>query len=143
MFRLPLQFINNANRCLSVNPFSRRLAHTALYQKIGGEPAVNLVVDRFYDIVLSDSRINHLFKNTNMQRQRRMQKSFLNHVLGGKEYNGKGMRAAHAKLNLTDAHFDAVADNLGKAMKDLSVPDDLIKQVLAVAETTRDDVLGR
>ena len=114
-----------------------------LYKQLGGEPAIDAVVERFYDIMMHDNRVNYLFKNTDMSRQRMMQKKFLNHVLGGMEYNGKNMRQAHAHLHLTDDHFNAVGENLAKAMKDLKVPQNLIDQVLAIAETTRDDVLGR
>jgi hemoglobin len=58
--------------------------------------------------------------------------------LGGQPYHGRSMKAAHAKLN-----FDKVLENLDKAMASLNVPQDLMKEVLAIAETTRNDVLGR
>jgi hemoglobin len=115
----------------------------SLYQQLGGEPAIDAVVEKFYDIMLLDTRVNYLFKNTDMKRQRLMQKKFLNHVLGGAPYDGKNMKEAHKKLKLTDQHFDAVGENLAAAMKSLSVKQDLIDQVIAIAETTRNDVLGR
>ncbi|KAI8908899.1 globin-like protein [Gorgonomyces haynaldii] len=116
---------------------------SSLYEKLGGEPAIDAVVERFYDLMLQDARVKDIFKNTDMQRQRKMQKAFLNHVLGGKPYHGKSMKEAHRKLHLTDVHFDAVLENMGRAMKELGVADDLIQQVAAIAATTRDDVLGR
>ena len=116
---------------------------TSLYEQIGGEAAVDATVEAFYDLVLKDELLRPFFKNTNMKRQRGMQKQFLNHVLGGKPYNGMNMRAAHAKLHLTDEHFNRVAKLLGDAMASLGVPKDKIDAILAIAETTRDDVLGR
>ena len=56
------------------------------------------------------------------------------------------MRAAHSRLvarGLTDEHFDAVVAHLGGTLKELGVADELIGQVAAVAESVRDDVLGR
>lgn len=52
----------------------------ALLQKLGGQPAVDAVVDKFYDIMLADPVVNHYFKNTDMTRQRAQQKSFLGMV---------------------------------------------------------------
>ncbi len=75
------------------------------------------------------------------------QKAFLTVAFGGpNNYSGRGMRNAHAKYvkeDLKDSHFDAVVENLGATLKELGVAVDLITQVAAVAETTRDDVLVR
>jgi len=65
---------------------------------------------------------------------------------GPNNYTGLDMRKAHARLveqGLNDSHFDAVVEDLGATLKELKVPDHLIAQVAAVAETTRKDVLGR
>lgn len=53
---------------------------TTLLQNLGGQPAVDAVVDKFYDIMLADPVVNHYFKNTDMTRQRSQQKSFLGMV---------------------------------------------------------------
>ena len=75
------------------------------------------------------------------------QKAFLTMAFGGpKAYTGKDMRAAHAHLvarGLNDSHFNAVAENLKLTLEELKVPEELISQVLAIAESTRSDVLGR
>ena len=121
---------------------------SSLYERIGGEPAVNAAVDLFYDKVLADPRIKHFFVNTDMARQRQHQKMFLTYAFGGlPNYSGKGMRAAHGdlveKYGLNDSHFDAVMDNLGAALTELSVPAELIAEVAAIAESVRNDVLGK
>ncbi|WP_372368343.1 group 1 truncated hemoglobin [Candidatus Uabimicrobium sp. HlEnr_7] len=119
-----------------------------LFEKLGGKPAVETTVDKFYDRVLKDERINHFFTNTDMKKQRNHQKAFLTYAFGGmKTYNGRNMRAAHEKLvkekGLNDSHFDAVVENLADTLKSLGIADDLIQQVAAVAETIRGDVLGK
>jgi hemoglobin len=56
------------------------------------------------------------------------------------------MRTAHAHLvkrGLNDGHFDAVAENLGATLQELGVAQHLIDQVMAIAGSTRNDVLGR
>jgi hemoglobin len=118
-----------------------------LYENLGGEAAVNAAVDIFYRKVLKDDRISRFFTGVDMAKQAAKQKSFLTMAFGGpNNYTGLDMRNAHARLvkeGLNDSHFDAVVEDLGATLKELKVPDNLIAQVAAVAETTRKDVLGR
>jgi len=118
-----------------------------LYEKIGGEPAVNAAVDLFYRKVLADDRVNGYFSTVNMEEQAAKQKAFLTMVFGGpNNYSGKDMRDAHAHLvkdGLNDSHFDAIMEHLGATMKELNVPSDLIAQAAGIAESVRSDVLGR
>ncbi|MFZ2448891.1 MAG: group 1 truncated hemoglobin [Methylovulum miyakonense] len=118
-----------------------------LYERIGGEAAVNAAVDIFYRKVLSDHRINRFFDNVDMEKQAAKQKAFLTMAFGGPHsYTGEDMRKGHAhllKMGLDDSHFDAVVENLGATLQELSVPQELIAEVVAICETTRNDVLGR
>lgn len=118
-----------------------------LYERLGGEAAVNAAVDVFYRHVLMDERINHWFEGVDMERQAAKQKAFMTMAFGGPHhYTGMDMRAAHKHLvekGLNDTHFDAVAENLAKALGELGVPQADIDDVLALVETTRNDVLDR
>lgn len=114
-----------------------------LYDSLGGAPTFDKLVDVFYGYVLADPLLAPAFKNVDMVRQKKMQHSFLAHVFGARPYNGKGMREAHKKMGLTDAHFDAVLACLKKALTDLGVDTATQKIVLGTTETTRNDVLGR
>ncbi len=118
-----------------------------LYEKIGGEAAVNAAVDIFYRKVLADYRINRFFDNTDMDKQLAKQKAFFTMAFGGpNNYTGTDMRTAHArlvKMGLNASHFDAVMEHLGATLTELNVPADLIAQAAAIAESTRNDVLGK
>ncbi|MEP6755765.1 MAG: group 1 truncated hemoglobin [Chthonomonadales bacterium] len=118
----------------------------SLYEKIGGQAAVEAAVDIFYRKVLSDDRISAFFDDVDMDRQAAKQKAFLTYAFGGPaNYTGKDMRAAHAPLvkrGLNESHFQAVAENLQATLQELNVPADLIAQVMAIAASTHDDVLG-
>lgn len=119
----------------------------SLYERIGGEPAVNAAVDIFYRKVLNDHRINRFFDNVDMEKQVAKQKAFLTMAFGGpNNYTGEDMRKGHAhlvKMGLDDSHFDAVVENLGATLEELNVPQELINEVVEICETTRNDVLGR
>ena len=43
---------------------------TTLFEKLGGENAVGLVVDKFYERVLNDERIKHFFEHVDMNKQK-------------------------------------------------------------------------
>lgn len=120
---------------------------TPLYDRLGGEAAVTAAVDLFYQKVLADDRIAHFFEGIPMARLKGHQRSFLTVAFGGpNRYSGRTLEAAHARLvdrGLTDAHFDAVLEDLGATLAELGVPTDLIAEAAAVAETTRPAVLGR
>jgi hemoglobin len=119
----------------------------SLYEKLGGEAAVNAAVDIFYRKVLKDDRIKHFFDGVDMNKQASKQKAFLTMAFGGPHnYTGEDMRKGHAHLvakGLNDSHFDAVMENLGATLKELNVPGNLIAQCAAIAESTRNDVLGK
>lgn len=120
---------------------------STLFERIGGEAAVNVAVDKFYRRVLADDRINTFFEGVDMDKQAAKQKAFLTMVFGGPHhYTGLDMRQGHRHLvarGLNDSHFDAVVENLGATLKDLGVSDSDIAEVAALAETTRNDVLDR
>ena len=119
----------------------------SLFEEIGGEGAVNAAVDIFYRKVLKDDRIKRFFEGVDMDKQAAKQKAFLTMAFGGpNNYTGEDMRKGHAHLvakGLNDSHFDAVVEDLAATLKELNVSDILIAQVAAVAETTRNDVLGK
>ncbi|HHJ80105.1 MAG TPA: group 1 truncated hemoglobin [Candidatus Tenderia electrophaga] len=119
----------------------------SLFDRIGGEAAVDAAVDLFYRKVLADDRINGWFDGTDMARQHAKQKTFLTMAFGGpSNYTGMDMREGHAHLvakGLNDGHFDAVMEHLGATLTELGVPAELIAEAAAIAESTRNDVLGK
>lgn len=121
---------------------------STLYEQLGGHPAVELAVDKFYDRVLADDRINRFFTEIDMLKQRNHQVAFLTYAFGGTtHYDGRSMQHAHQRLvtdlGLTDQHFDAVVENLAATLQELGVSDALIQQVGALAESIRGDVLNQ
>lgn len=119
----------------------------SLFDALGGPAAVEAAVDNFYRRVLTDDRVSHFFEDVDMDRQRAKQKAFLTMAFGGPHnYSGKDMRTGHAHLvakGLNDSHVDAIVEILGATLRDMGVAENLIQQVAAIAESTRNDVLSR
>lgn len=122
-------------------------SNATLFEQLGGSDAVNAAVDKFYRRVLADDRVNRFFEGVDMDRQAAKQKAFLTMAFGGPaNYTGLDMKEGHAHLltmGMDDTHFDAIVENLGATLTDMGVADELISQVAAIAETTREAVMGR
>ena len=117
---------------------------STLYERIGGDPALDAAVEIFYKKVLADKRVNHFFEDVNMNKQRGKQKAFLAAALGGPiPWKGKDMRKAHASLDLRESDFNAIAEHLQGTLEELKVDSTLIGEVMAVVDTTKDAVLNR
>lgn len=120
---------------------------STLYERLGGASGVDAAVDVFYRKVLADPRINSFFDAVDMDQQRAKQKSFLTMAFGGpNSYTGRDMREGHKRLvakGLDDTHVDAVLEDLGATLTELGVSDADIKEVTALANSVRSDVLNR
>lgn len=120
---------------------------SSLYERLGGENAVNAAVELFYRKVLADGRIARFFDGVDMESQIAKQKSFLTMAFGGpNSYTGLDMRNAHKRLvanGLNDSHVDAVIENLDSTLRALGVPEKEVREVAAIANSVRDDVLCR
>lgn len=120
---------------------------SSLYERLGGEPAVNAAVELFYRNVLADGRLARFFNDTDMDKQIAKQKSFLTMAFGGpNNYSGLDMRNAHKRLldmGLNDTHVDAVIENLSRTLRQLGVGENEVKEVADIANSVRNDVLSR
>jgi len=124
-----------------------KIMSTTLYERLGGQDAVNAAVDIFYRKVLVDDRVNYFFEGVDMEKQIAKQKGFLTMVFGGpNNYSGSDMRKGHRHLvarGLNDSHVDAIIELLGSTLKELGVQDADIQEVANIANSVRDDVLDR
>ena len=117
---------------------------STLFERIGGEAAVDAAVDIFYSKVLADERIKDFFENLDMVAQAKKQKAFLTMAFGGpNNYSGRDMRNGHAHLGLTEEHFNAVVELLAATLSELGVSNDDIGEVANIANSVKDDVLNR
>ena len=119
----------------------------SLYERIGGMGVIDAAVEVFYKRVLADGELKPFFEGVNMDRLQVQQVAFLAQALGGPAgYEGADLTQAHAhmvKRGLADKHFDLVAGHLQAALAQLEASPDVIGEVMAIAASTRDAVLGK
>ena len=120
---------------------------SALYDDIGGAPAVRAALDAFYARVLADAMLSPFFLGVDVGRLKKIQEGFFAMALGGPQaYPGRTLRDAHARTRHRGAN-DEVFDHFTAVFKgvlvDLGVPDGKIVEMLAVFEGARGQVLNR
>jgi hemoglobin len=114
-----------------------------LYEKVGGEEAIEKVVDYFYhELVLKDETVNQFFKETDMEKQIRHQAKFISFALGGpNQYSGKSMAKAHDGMNLQPEHFNAIVKHLHDALAHFGVNEPDIDTALTKVASLKDDII--
>lgn len=109
------------------------LAQTSMYDSLGGKASIAKVVDDFVGIVAADTRINFQFGKTDIPRLKAMLNDQLCGALGGPcTYTGRDMTAAHAGMGVTNAQFNAIAENLYVALEKNGVPYRTQNQIMAM-----------
>lgn len=117
----------------------------SLFHQLGGMQTVDIAVNVFYSHVMNDARISHFFRWVDMENQSYKMKTFLAYALGAPlNLCVKSLKESHShlvKAGLSDAHFDAVLENLVYTLREMGIAEDLIEQVEKVAEGTREEIL--
>ena len=99
----------------------------SIFERIGGEIAMETAVEKFYVAMLADPMMAPFFAKVNMIHQKKQQIKFLTTALGGPSiYRGRDMWNAHKKIDLEQKHFDRVVFHLGNTLKSLGVSDSTI-----------------
>ena len=100
----------------------------SIYDRLG-EKNLNQMVEQFYDHVMKDDEINHLF-TTDMKLVKRKQFLFLSGFFGGPstyvaEFGHPRMRLRHMPHAITEKSAIAWLKNMRKAIWELEIDDQL------------------
>ena len=115
-----------------------------LYERLGGRPAIQAVVDDFIGNVAADARINKHFAGANIGKLKSNLVDQICEAAGGPcKYTGQNMKSAHAGMKITDAEFDALVEDLGKSLDKLKVQEGEKTELLTALGGMRKDVVGQ
>lgn len=90
----------------------------ALFQQLGGKGGIFKIVEAFLPIVLADARIKESFNEVDMENFHVQLATQLCELAGGPcKYDGSNMQSVHRDLKITNAQFNAVAEDLQMAME--------------------------
>ena len=119
---------------------------SSLYERLGGDVALQAAVASFYEKVMADPSLAPFFKDVGMDAQIKKMIGFMRMAMGGpRDYTGKDLRTAHVRLvqqdGLNATHFDGIVDHFEATRQELEVPEELIAQALELVASTYGDVL--
>jgi hemoglobin len=94
-----------------------------LFERLGGKPAVEAVIDDFLGRVAKDTSINSGFAVAHVPRVRQRLVELVTVGTGGPgTYSGRDMVKAHAGQGITNAQFDALVGHLVATLDKFKVP---------------------
>jgi hemoglobin len=92
------------------------------YQQFGGDTGMRSLVDAFVNRVVADPRIGAYFKHTNIPALKAALTVQFCHLEGGNCAFSMNMHAVHAHLGVTQAAFNALANDLYITMDRRMIP---------------------
>ncbi|HKX32031.1 MAG TPA: group 1 truncated hemoglobin [Blastocatellia bacterium] len=114
----------------------------SLYERLGGQAAISAVVDEFAGIVLKDDRINKKFAKTDANRLVTNLKAFVCKATGGPcSYGGRDMKTSHKGMGTTEGEFNALVEDLVKALDKFKVPDREKNELLGALGPLKGDIV--
>jgi len=115
-----------------------------LYERVGGEKAIQDMVHEFYDRVLADPELKPFFKTTSMDKLRRMQREFFCAALEGPvTYTGKPLGDVHHGRGITIHHFALFVGHLLDTLKSRGIDELDVQDIIARINTYADEIVGR
>jgi hemoglobin len=128
--------------CQTMEP--KMAAQPSLYDRLGGQPAITAVVDDFVGNVAADSRINGFFANANIPRLKVLLVQQICQGTGGPcTYAGRDMASAHKGMNINDAQFNALVEDLVKTLDKFKVPEREKKELLAALGPMKSQIVAQ
>ena len=119
-------------------------AKKPLYDRLGGKPAIQAVVDDFIGNVAADRRINQRFAGTNIPRLKTMLVDQICEASGGPcKYTGKSMLESHRGMNISDGEFGALVEDLVKSLDKFKVPAQEKNELLTTLGGMKKDIVGK
>jgi hemoglobin len=114
-----------------------------LYDRLGGKDAIAGVVKDFVEErVAKDKRINAFFANADIPGLETKLTDQICEATGGPcKYTGKDMKTAHAGMNIKDADFTAMVDDLKASLDHFKVPAKEQQELVGALGKMHDDIV--
>ena len=113
-----------------------------LYTALGGEAGVAQIADNFIMEIANDERVIAYFEDSNVERFRQF---FIEHLCmltdGPCEYTGDSLIDTHVGMNVTEAAFNAIVEDLMAAMNKADIAISSQNRLLARMAELREQII--
>lgn len=115
----------------------------SLYERLGGQAGIVAIVDDATATVAADSRINKRFASTNIALFKEKFVEQLCASSGGPcTYSGRDMKTIHTGMNISEAEFTALGEDLITSLDKLRVPTAEKNELLTILTSLKDEIIA-
>jgi hemoglobin len=121
-----------------------------LWDRLGGEKAVKVVVHDFVVAAIKDPKINFLrdgkykLDDKGVAKLEQSLVEYMSSVTGGPlKYSGRDMKEAHKGMKITDAEFQALVDLFTQTLLKHKIPSGEVLELGVLVVTTKNDIVGQ
>lgn len=121
----------------------------SLYSRLGGKKAISAVVDQFIANVVADDRINKFFADAakDPKRVSKLKNNLVDQICqasgGPCKYKGKDMKTAHKGMGVSEADFNALVEDLVKALDHFKVGETEKNELLGALGPMKGDIVEK
>ena len=117
-------------------------ADRSLYERLGGQGAIQAVVTKFIGNVGADKRINGYFANADLKKLNKLLVEQVCMATGGPcEYSGRDMKTTHKGMKITSAAFGALVEDLVSALDTFNVPKKEKDELIGILAPMKGDIV--
>ncbi len=119
------------------------VAKKTLYERLGGKPAIDAVVDDLVARILRNPKINFFFfRKTSVPKLKRLLKEQICQATGGPcVYTGRSMKESHREYRIKASHFNAMGADLDRTLRKFKVPSRERNELLRLLGTMQNDIV--
>jgi hemoglobin len=116
--------------------------NATLYERLGGRPGIEAIVVDIWNNHISNPIINNRYAASDPEQVKRLVTEMCCAGFGGPEtYTGKDMISAHKGMNINEAEFIAVCDDVLKALDKNTVGKREKDEVLCILYSLKPEVV--
>ena len=122
----------------------------SIFDRIGGEGALEMAIDSFTIKVIDDPTLRDFFQDGvssimfNTQKVGQHMKWFMIYAFGGpSKYNGKSLREIHAKLNLDESNYEQLVGHYLTTLNELGLDEITVKEITISLSRLANEILNR
>ena len=113
-----------------------------LYERLGGGEKIRAIADEAVELHLRNPAIRVRFLKVDPEVLKRLAGEFFAHGTGGPEaYTGRDMRSAHESMNISEAEFLAVLDDILAALDRHGIGEMEKSEVLSILYGMKNDII--
>ena len=117
-------------------------AQARLYDRLGGDAGVAAIADSLIDRVSADPKLGRSFKDSNLNRIKRLLAEQICDLSGGPcRYSGDSMREVHAGHHISEAEFFGMVADLRAVLKERHVSQGAANELLRLLAPMKRDVV--